>query len=57
MGALTSAMLMSMALLATITVAMGQNMSVATMVYPLVAIMLFYSSVFHMPSTSHQTTS
>jgi hypothetical protein len=30
---------------ATVTVMTGQNVSVATMIYPLVTIVLFYSSV------------
>jgi hypothetical protein len=37
-------MLMSTVPMVTITVATGQNVSVTTMIYPLVAIVLFYSS-------------
>jgi hypothetical protein len=38
---------MSMALVATMTVATGQNVLVDTMIYPLVAIVAFCSSVWH----------
>jgi hypothetical protein len=40
---------MSMVPVATITVAMDQNVPVVTMVYPLVAIVLFCSSVPSLP--------
>jgi hypothetical protein len=36
---------MSMVPIATITIATGQNMSVATMIYPLIAIVTFCTSV------------
>jgi hypothetical protein len=38
-------MLMSTAPVATITIATGQNVSVTTMIHPLIAIVLFCSSV------------